>query len=216
MKKRLMTGFMVAALSAAAFAQDAPPAHVRGRIVGLAGNLLTVGAPMGPATTIVTLVPNFRVTYVVESSLAAIAPGSYIGTAAVPQRDGSLRALGVTIFPPGVTPNPGTFPFDLTPTSTMTNGTIETIGATKVDNAAAGVLSVTYDGGAKRVIVAGAPRSLTGAGRRVGARRGRTRQHHRKKRRDGTLSANVNVGKDGLTPAILDSAPASFSSSRGS
>jgi len=209
MKRLLVAATLLALCGAPALAAPPAPApsgpvtvHVRGRIVGLAGNLLTVGAPMGPATTIVTLVPNFRVTYVVESSLAAIAPGSYIGTAAVPQRDGSLRALGVTIFPPGVTPNPGTFPFDLTPTSTMTNGTIETIGATKVDNAAAGVLSVTYDGGAKRVIVAeGTPvvklvpadASALVAGARVSITA--------KKDVDGTLSAaNVNVGKDGLTP----------------
>ena len=209
MKSLLVAATLLALCGAPALAASPSPVpsgpvsvHVRGRIVGLAGNLLTVGAPMGPATTIVTLVPNFRVTYVVESSLAAIAPGSYIGTAAVPQRDGSLRALGVTIFPPGVTPNPGTFPFDLTPTSTMTNGTIETIGATKVDNAAAGVLSVTYDGGAKRVIVAeGTPvvklvpadASALVAGARVSITA--------KKDVDGTLSAdNVNVGKDGLTP----------------
>jgi hypothetical protein len=209
MKSLLVAATLLALCGAPALAASPSPVpsgpvsvHVRGRIVGLAGNQLTVGAPMGPATTIVTLVPNFRVTYVVESSLAAIAPGSYIGTAAVPQRDGSLRALGVTIFPPGVTPNPGTFPFDLTPTSTMTNGTIETIGATKVDNAAAGVLSVTYDGGAKRVIVAeGTPvvklvpadASALVAGARVSITA--------KKDVDGTLSAaNVNVGKDGLTP----------------
>ena len=209
MKSLLVAATLLALCGAPALAASPSPVpsgpvsvHVRGRIVGLAGNLLTVGAPMGPATTIVTLVPNFRVTYVVESSLAAIAPGSYIGTAAVPQRDGSLRALGVTIFPPGVTPNPGTFPFDFTPTSTMTNGTIETIGATKVDNAAAGVLSVTYDGGAKRVIVAeGTPvvklvpadASALVAGARVSITA--------KKDVDGTLSAaNVNVGKDGLTP----------------
>jgi hypothetical protein len=207
MKRALVAVMLLAALGAPAFGADPTPApnatvHVRGKIVGLAGNLLTVGAPMGSETTIVTLAPNFRVTYVVEASLSAIAPGSYIGTAAVPQRDGSLRALGVTIFPPGVTPNPGTFPFDLTPTSTMTNGTIESIGAAKVDSAPAGVLNVTYDGGAKRVVVAeGTPivklvpadASALVAGARVSI--------SAKKDADGTLSAaNVNVGKDGLVP----------------
>jgi hypothetical protein len=209
MKNVLVAATLLAALVAPALGAQPSPAptgpvtvHVRGRIVGLAGNLLTVGAPMGPATTIVTLAPNFRVTYIVASNLAAIAPGSYIGAAAVPQRDGSLRAIGVTIFPPGVTPNPGTFPFDLTPTSTMTNGTIETIGATKVDNAAAGVLSVTYDGGAKRVVVAdGTPVvklvSADASALVEGARVSITA----KKDVDGTLSAaNVNVGKDGLIP----------------
>ena len=36
----------------------------------------------------------------------------------------------------------------------MTNGTVDTIGATKVDKADAHVFSVSYDGGEKKVVVA--------------------------------------------------------------
>jgi hypothetical protein len=203
MKRVIAAGLLVAALGGAALAQPAPATqHVRGKIASLDGNVLTVAAPLGPATAKVILAPNYRVTYLVASTLSAIAPGSFIGTAAIPQKDGTLRAVGVTVFPPGVTPNPGYHPFDLTPTSTMTNGTIETIGSTKVDNVAAGMLTVTYDGGQQRVVVtpdtpvvklvpADASALVEGARVSITAT----------KNADGTLSAaNVNVGKDGLVP----------------
>jgi len=45
----------------------------------LDGNVLTVAAPIGGATTKVTLAPNVRVQYVVKSNLAAIVPGSWVG-----------------------------------------------------------------------------------------------------------------------------------------
>jgi hypothetical protein len=204
MKRLLIGGLLVAALGTTALGQQpaATIVHVRGKIAALNGNVLTVGAPLGPATTDVTLAPNFRVTYLVATNLAAIVTGSYIGTAAIPQKNGTLRAVGVTIFPPGVTPNPGNTPFDLTPTSTMTNGTITTVGSTKVDNVTAGMLTVTYDGGEQHVIVtpdtpivklvpADASALVEGARVSISAR----------KNADGTLSAaNVNVGKDGLIP----------------
>ena len=78
--------------------------HVRGVVVSLEGNVLTVGAPMSPATTKVTLAPNYRVQYVVKSSLTAIAAGSYVGSAAVPQHDGTLTTTGVSVGKDGLIP----------------------------------------------------------------------------------------------------------------
>jgi hypothetical protein len=202
-----MAALIMAGMTAAAVAQQSPaPAppqvHVRGKFVSLEGNVLTVGAVYGPATTAVTMTPDFRVRYIVASSLSAIKAGSFIGTAAIPQRDGTLRAIGVTVFPPGVTTRSFTGPFDLTPTSTMTNGTVDDIGSTKVDNVAAGVLTVTYDGGEKHVVVtpdtpvvtiADADRSALVPGARVTITA--------TKDADGTLhAANVGVGKDCLVP----------------
>src|ERR1700733_11353647 len=127
MKKFLIAGLMVAGLTAAAFAQGAPPVNVRGVVASLDGNVLTVAAPIGTATVKINLAPNYTVQYIVKSSLASIAAGSFVGAAAVPQPDGSLRALEIHIFPPGVTPGAGSRPYDLTPTSTMTNGSVDTI-----------------------------------------------------------------------------------------
>jgi len=108
MKKFVMAGLLAAGLTAAAIAQGAPPVHIRGVVSSLDGNVLTVGAPIGTAATKVTLAPNFKVAYVIRATLASIVAGSYVGTAAIPQTDGSLRAIEVHIFPPGLTPGPGT------------------------------------------------------------------------------------------------------------
>jgi hypothetical protein len=203
MKKLLIAGLMAAALTAPAVAQQTTT-HVRGVIASLAGNVLTVAAPIGSATTAVTLAPNVRVQYVVKSSLAAIVPGSWVGSAAVPQVDGTLRALEVHVFPPGLTPGAGSRPYDLTPTSTMTNGSVTTIGTTKVDKVSARVITITYDGGEKNVVVppdtpivtyapADASALVLGAHVNIIATQNA----------DGTLTAaSVSVGKDGLVPPM--------------
>jgi Domain of unknown function (DUF5666) len=204
MKNFILAAFLVALLTSAASAQSAPAVNVRGVVVSLDGNVLTVGAPIGTATTKVTLTPNVAVRYVVKTSLAAIAPGSFVGSAAVPQTDGTLRALEVHVFPPGLTPGQGTTPYDLTPTSTMTNGHVDSIASTKVDKVDAHTLVVKYDGGEKTIVVspdtpivtyAPADASAIVKGAHVNARA--------VKNADGTLTAaNVSVGKDGLVPPM--------------
>jgi hypothetical protein len=204
MKKFLTAGLLVVGLTAAALAQGDPPTHVRGVVVALDGNVLTVGAPIGTETTKVTLAPNYKVGYIVKSTLASITPGSYVGTAAVPQTDGSLRAIEVYVFPPGVKPSPGTKPWDLTPTSTMTNGSVDNIGATKVDNVAAGLLTITYEGGEKKVTVpASAPIVGYAPADASALVKGAHVNFFATKGADGSLTAsNVSVGKDGLVPPM--------------
>jgi hypothetical protein len=204
MKKFFLAALLTAGLTAAASAQSSPPVHVRGVVVSLDGNVLTVGAPIGTETTKVTLAPNFRVQYIVKASLATIAPGSFVGSAAMPQPDGSLRALEIHIFPPGQTPGAGSRPYDLTPTSTMTNGSVDTIGATKVDKVDAKTLTLKYEGGEKTITVtpetpivtympADASALVKGAHVNIMAT----------KNADGTLTAaGVSVGKDGLIPPM--------------
>ena len=63
-----------------------------------------------------------------RSSLDDIKPGSYVGTAAMPQPDGTLRALEVHVMPESMRgAGEGHRPFDLQPQSTMTNGTVGTV-----------------------------------------------------------------------------------------
>jgi hypothetical protein len=204
MKTFFLAGLMAAGLTVAALAQGAPPTHIRGVVVSLEGNVLTVGAPIGTATTKVTLAPDFKVGYIVKSTLAAITAGSYVGTAAIPQPDGSLRAIEVFIFPPGLKPAPGTRPWDLTPTSTMTNGNVDTIGATKVDNVAAGILTITYDGGEKKVTVPATAAVVAAAPADPSALvKGAHVNFFAVKAADGSLTASsVSVGKDGLVPPM--------------
>jgi hypothetical protein len=204
MNKFVLAGVMMAALTAGALAQSAPSVHVRGVVVSLDGNVLTVGAPIGPATTKVSLAPNYAVQYIVKSSLTAIAPGSFVGSAAVPQADGTLRALEIHIFPPGRTPGAGSRPYDLTPTSTMTNGNVDTIGKTKVDKVDARTLTLSYEGGQKTIVVPpDTPIVTYEAADAAALVKGARVNINATKNPDGTLTAaSISVGKDGLIPPM--------------
>jgi hypothetical protein len=209
MKKLLLAGCLVFSLSAAAFAQSAPPATaptvtIRGVVVSLDANVLTVGAPIGGATTTIKLAPNYRVQYVVKSTLSAITPGSYVGSAALPGPNGTLRAIEVHYFPPGFTGRAFSSPYDLGPTSSMTNGNVQNIATTKVDNVDAHTLTIKIDNGEKTIVVtpdtpivtyAPADPSAVVKGSHVIVRA--------TKEPDGSLSSTgVNVGKDGFVPPM--------------
>src|SRR5579871_396007 len=85
-------------LSGAAVAQAPQTVRIRGDIDSLDGQALHVTSRAGEKMT-VTLAPDTSVTAIVPSSLANIKQGTYIGTAALPQADGSQRALEVQVFP---------------------------------------------------------------------------------------------------------------------
>ena len=81
---------------------------------------------------------------------ADILPGSFIGTAALPQADGSQRAIAVTVFPEssrGV--GEGHRPFDLLPQSTMTNATVAEVSAAANGRR----LQLKYKDGAMLIVV---------------------------------------------------------------
>jgi hypothetical protein len=185
-------------LSSAALAQ-ATRVRVRGDVDSLDGNTLHVTSRQGEKISIV-LAPNFRVTVIAPSSLENIKPNSYIGTAAMPQPDGSLRALEVQVFPESSRgAGEGSGPFDTAPNSTMTNGTVGDVTGTS-----GRTMTVKYHDKSVLVTVPpdapvitfepGTPAMLTpGAHVIVFAT----------KADDGTIAAaGVNVGKDGLVPPL--------------
>jgi hypothetical protein len=209
MKKLLLTGFLFFGLSPAAFAQGAPPVSaptvtIRGVVVSLDANVLTVGAPIGSATTTIKLTPNYRVQYIVKSSLAAIAPGSYVGSAALPGPNGTLRAIEVHYFAPGVTGRAFSSPYDLGPTSTMTNGSVENIATTKVDKVDEHTLTIKIDNGDKTIVVTPETPIVTYAAADPSALvKGAHVIVRATKNPDGSLSSTgVNVGKDGFVPPM--------------
>lgn len=209
MKNLLLAGLLVLGSSAAAFAQGAPAAPaptvtVRGVVVSLDGNVLTVGAPIGDATTTVRLAPDYRVQYIVKSSLSAITPGTYVGAAALPGPNGTLRAIEVHYFAPGFKGRAFSSPYDLGPTSTMTNGDVVNIGDTKVDNVAGHTLTVKIDNGDKTLVIGPDTPVVTYAPADPSALvKGAHVIVRATKNADGSLSApSVNVGKDGLVPPM--------------
>ncbi len=202
---RAMIAGCVLTLAGTALAQQAgAPMRIRGQIEKVEGNALTVRARDG-AVHIVNVPDNVRVTSLVKASLADIKPNSYIGVTAMPQPDGSQRAIAIHIFTEAQRgTGEGHRPWDLRPGSTMTNAAVET-SVTGVDGQ---VLTVKYKAGDKTdekkvivppdaAIVSFTPgdKSELKAGAQViifGAQ----------KQADGTLQAPaVNVGKD-LTPPM--------------
>jgi hypothetical protein len=197
--RRILLISLTTMLGHAALAQPAPTTRIRGTIDQVNGQTLQITARNGDKMAVM-LQPDTAVTLVVPAKLTDIEPGSYIGTAAMPQPDGTQAALEVHIFPPSRRgAGEGHRPFDLQPQSTMTNGTVGDVVGTN-----GRTLTLRYQGGEKQVVVTtttpivafesgNAGMLVAGAHVIVTAA----------KAPDGALSASsVAVGKDGLTPPM--------------
>jgi hypothetical protein len=200
--RALVASLMVMSLAGLeARSQQPPTMRVRGTIEAVDGSLLTVKSRDGSELK-VRMTDNVAVVGIAKIAMSEIKQGSYIGVSAMPEPDGTQKAIAVHIFPEaqrGVAE--GFRPWDLRPNSTMTNATVaETVAGTDGQN-----ILVKYKDGEKKVVVPpGTPivtfvpsdKSELKAGAKIiifGAI----------KKEDGTLEANrVNVGVDGLTPPM--------------
>lgn len=190
----------------AASAQQAPAlARVRATITATHGNALDVTDTAGNRAT-VALPADVTVTEVAPTEPSAIQAGSYIGTAAVKQPDGTLRALEVHVFPEAMRgTGDGHRPYDLGPESSMTNGTVEQAGAvTGVGGVQGRTLSVKYKDGEQRIVVPPEVPIVTFApGRRDALKAGAHVVMFVRADAQGMLTAQrVLVGKDGLVPPM--------------
>ncbi|HEY8267450.1 MAG TPA: hypothetical protein VIG34_02170 [Xanthobacteraceae bacterium] len=199
---------LVLVAAAPAFAQQLPaqppaqpPVRVRGTIEKVDGDVLTVKNRAGETLTI-KLADNARVLGMVKVSLDDIKPGAYVGISALPQPDGSQRALHVHFFPEtmrGVAEGFG--PWDAQPTSTMTNATVAEV--TSVSDGR--TLLVKYKGEEKKIVVpANTPIVNYVPGDKAELKPG---AHifiiAARRQPDGTLAAaGVSVGRDGLVPPM--------------
>ncbi len=194
---------LTCATGATAFAQGAP-ARIRGTIVSYAGGVLTV---QGAATTYKVALPdNVSVTWLVKTDLANIGPNSFIGTVAVPQADGTLKATEVQILPEALRGRAdGTRPWDTIPNSSMTNATVETIASTMVDKVDGRILTVKYKDTEQKLFV---PSNVPIVSYVPGDKSAFTPGAHviimsATKTDDGSYTAtSVSVGKDGLVPPM--------------
>ena len=174
--------------------------RIRGDVVVLAGNVLQVKTRSGEALT-VTLTDNFAVSAIVKRDLAAVVPGAFVGTATIPNADGTLRALEVLIFPEAARGSgEGHYPWDLQSGSMMTNATVSDVVA--VD--AARRMTLRYKDGEKVVVVPpDAPVVTFEPGDRAMLVPGAHVMFGAARQPDGTLTATrVSVGKDGLVPPM--------------
>jgi len=179
----------------------APTQRIRGDVVALDGLGLQVKSRSGE-TLAIKLADNYVVTAVVKIDATAIKPGSFVGTASMPQPDGTLTSLEVLVLPESMRgSNEGHYPWDLRPGSMMTNATVVDVvsagqGARRMtlkykDGEKSIVVPedvpiVTFEPGEKSMLVPGAHVLLTAT-----------------KQPDGSLTAaRVAVGKNGLVPPM--------------
>ena len=135
-----------------AAAQTPPVVRMRGNIVSVTPTSMVVKDRSGEVVDLL-ISDKLVVSEVYPIRLEDIKPGSYIGTAALPQADGTQRAIAVSVFPEAARgTGEGHRPFDLLPQSTMTNATVDDVGT--ISNSAAGrTLKLKYKDGEKTVIV---------------------------------------------------------------
>ncbi len=127
---------------------DSPVVRVRGTIESVAADRVTIKPRTGPAVT-VRFADAMKVAAADTARIGDIKPDSYIGTAAVPQPDGTLKALEVAVFAPSMRgTGDGHYPWDLEKESTMTNGAVGALAGT-----AGRTITVTYKGGEKTITV---------------------------------------------------------------
>lgn len=157
MFKRLALSMAILVTSASLVAQTpapaAPTVRLRAVIEKIDATSMTIKERSGEVITLVR--PSaMDVTEVYPIALADIKPGSYIGTAAMPQADGTQLALEVLIFPEAMRgTGEGHRPWDLQPQSTMTNATVADLAAAPVSVPGGQKMTLKYKDGEKVVIV---------------------------------------------------------------
>jgi hypothetical protein len=127
--------------------------RIRGTIVRVDETTLVVQDRSGEVVSLARPA-DMAVSEVYPIKLSDIKRGSFIGTAAMPQADGSQKALEVVVFPEAARgTGEGHRPWDLLPQSTMTNATVADLAAAPKSVRGGQQLRLTYKGGEKTVVV---------------------------------------------------------------
>ena len=139
--------FAALLIASTAWAQDV--VRVRGTIQSVDGQTMEVKARDG-AVMKIKLADDGRVLGVDRKSMADVKPGVFVGITAMPQPDGTQKAVEIHIFPEAMRGTQEGFrPWDLMPNSTMTNANIESA----VASADGQELVLKYKDGEKKFIV---------------------------------------------------------------
>jgi hypothetical protein len=197
--KRIALLISLALMPTLAFAQGTP-ARIRGTIASLTDKTLTVTTREG-TTVAVTLLDPLSVSVPKRLELTDIKAGDYVGIAAEPDKGpgGTATSLAVQVFPAAMRGTAeGSFGWDLTPTSTMTNGNVDAVA-----NGVSGrVLTMSFKGQtAKLDVPAGTPIYTPIAATPADLKPGAAVFIYGVKAPDGKISTSrVLVGKDGINP----------------
>lgn len=196
---RALVAAALLASTSAAQAQNAAPTGVRGTVTSLSGDLLKVHTRDGKDVD-VKLAADTPIRGVTLADVSDIKSDSYVGTAAIPQADGTLKALEVHVFPASMRGSgEGHRPWDLGSNSTMTNGTV---GSLVVSNGR--TITVKYKDGEKKIVI---PQDVPIVSLQPGDRSllvpGAKVVLFAHKEADGSMTANfISAGEHGVTPPM--------------
>lgn len=189
----------VAFLFAASIAlAQQPPLRVHGTVQSVNGSTIDLKPDSGSDMT-VKIAGNVQVFGVMPATIADVKVGDFIAVGAMPQPDGSQKAILVTIFAEALRGVGEGFHPWTRPGSTMTNATVDST----VASASGQVVMVKYKGGQQKIIIGPDAKiieyvpsepSEIKAGAHIAIPRA-------EKSPDGTLqAARFYVGRDGVVP----------------
>lgn len=187
------------ALAGGAWAQQPQTVRVNGMVESFDGHVLAVkSAKLGEVK--INITGDFSVIGVANGSIADVKPGAYIGVGAMPQTDGSQRAIQVTVMTESQRGlSEGHRPWDARPNSTMTNGSVDQT----VESVDGPAVTVKYVGGEQKIVI---PHDAVIRTYMVGDKSELKPGAHiaivrAVKKPDGSLEANrVNVGRGEVVP----------------
>jgi hypothetical protein len=202
MTRRMIAASTLALLFATsvAIAQSPPPVRVRGTVDSLNGQTLAVKSRDG-STVDIKLVDNTPVRSVIKSSISDVKQGGFVGITAMPQPDGTQKAVEIHIFPEAMRgTGEGHRPWDLMPNSTMTNATVDSEVAVSDGQK----LVLKYKDGEKTFIVPPDAAIVTfGPATMADVKPGAKIFVIAAKQPDGSLNAgSITVGRDGVAPPM--------------
>jgi hypothetical protein len=207
MRTPIVTFAAALLLAPAVLPAQAPPAReqARGIVQSVTDDTLTLKTDDGRTETI-KMVKDWNVSVLKPVDVSAIQPGSFIGTAEMPQKGNTGRSLEVHVFPPGAKqpgkpgPGEGHYPWDAKTGSMMTNGTVGKVTA----GAKGRELTVSYTTGERKIIVPpGVPIVQITGGEHSQVKPGIPVFMLVGKAPDGTLTSGfVSVGENGARPPM--------------
>jgi hypothetical protein len=183
-------------LPLAAPAQDRS-VRLRGTIESLADARMVLRTRDGERVEL-ALPATLAVTEVYPVTLADIRSGSFVGVGAMPQPDGTQRAIAVTVFPENMRgTGEGHRPFDFLPQSTMTNATVAGV-ATASDGQR---LELTYPAGRQTIVVPpGTPIVSLRAGERAMLAVGNAVAVTAQEVQGQPTAVRISAGRNGFAP----------------
>ena len=204
-RRHVLTGAL-ALTAAPALAQapagppSGPPTRIRGTIVSVAGNVMKVKS-RDDRVLDVELLPSLTVVSLKKVELSSIKDTDFVGIASRTGADGKMTAIEVLVFPEAMRgTGEGSYPWDLEPGSTMTNGTVK--GAVTAANGRE--LTVAYkDQSNKITVLPNAPVVTFQSADRADLLAGKKIFAVSPANPEGTLKiGRVTVEKDGVPPPM--------------